>query len=89
MMIRLVPAYALYVMTEIFTSALRGIGDVMIPTLIALSGIGLVRLPWVMILAPVYRHVDVLLYSYIVSWAATLVLIVPYYLYRRKKLLML
>lgn len=82
----LVPAYTLYVINEILTSALRGIGDVFIPTLIALGGIGFVRLPWIMILSPIYNNIDVPLSSYIASWSITLMFIIPYYFYRMKKL---
>lgn len=84
--LRLVPAYSLYVINEILTSALRGVGDVFIPTLIALGGVGLVRLPWILILSPIYQTIDVPLSSYVVSWGVTMALLLPYYLYRRKKL---
>ena len=41
----MVPSYVVYIFVEIFTGALRGLGDVFIPTLITLGGVGLVRLP--------------------------------------------
>lgn len=84
---RLVPFYTLAVINEILTCALRGIGDVLYPTLVALGGIGLVRLPWILILSPIYNNIDVPLSSYIVSWTITLALLLPYYLSRKKKVL--
>lgn len=84
---RLVPFYTLAVFNEIITCALRGVGEVLYPTLVALGGIGLVRLPWILILSRYYNSIDIPLSSYIVSWLATLLLLLPYYFNRKKRLL--
>lgn len=85
MIIKLVPAYTIAIVTEVLLGALRGLGDVLVPTLITLASIGLVRLPWIMLLLPRYHHVDILLYSYIISWSVTAVCMVFYYFYRKKR----
>ena len=85
-MLRLItPSYMIFIFIEIFSGALRGIGDVFIPTLITLGGVCFIRIPWVMFITPMRNEVSTLLYSYPVSWAATVLLLLPYYLYQKKK----
>ena len=86
MMIHVVPSYAIYIFVEIFTGALRGLGDVMIPTLITLGGVCLVRLPWILFVTPIHRKLITILISYPIAWAATALLLIPYYFYRKKKM---
>lgn len=86
MMIHVIPSYAIYIFVEIFTGALRGLGDVMIPTLITLGGVCLVRLPWILFVTPVCRKLITILISYPIAWAATALLLIPYYFYRKGKM---
>lgn len=86
MMINIVPSYTIFIFVEIFTGALRGIGDVMIPTLITLGGVCLVRLPWILFVTPIRKELFTILVSYPIAWAATAALLIPYYFYRKKKL---
>lgn len=85
-LIHIVPSYTIYIFVEIFSGALRGIGDVFIPTLITLGGVCLVRLPWILIVTPIRRELDTILISYPIAWAATAILLIPYYFYRKRKL---
>lgn len=80
------PSYFLFVFIEIFSGSLRGTGDVMIPTLITLGGVFFVRLPWVLFITPMTGKLSTLMLSYPLSWIITVLLLVPYYFYRRKKL---
>ena len=85
-MLRLiVPSYMLFVFIEILSGSLRGIGDVIIPTLITLGGVCLVRVPMALILTPMTGEVSTLIYSYPVSWGITAVLFVIYYVKRFPK----
>lgn len=86
MMFNIVPSYAIFIFVEIFTGALRGIGDVMIPTFITLGGVCLVRLPWILIVTPIRKELFTILVSYPIAWAATALFLIPYYFYRKKKL---
>lgn len=81
----IIPSYMIFVFIEILSGALRGIGDVIIPTLITLGGVCLVRVPMALILTPITKDVATLLYSYPVSWGATAILLIPYYFYKKKK----
>lgn len=86
-MLRLImPSYLVYVFVEIIAGALRGVGDVMIPTLITLGGVCFVRIPWVMFVVPKYHSVDTLLYSYPLAWTITAVLLIIHYFMQRKKI---
>lgn len=85
-MLRLiVPSYMLFVFIEILSGSLRGIGDVIIPTLITLGGVCLVRVPMALILTPMTGEVSTLIYSYPVSWGVTILLLIPYFFYIKKK----
>lgn len=85
-LLHIVPSYAIYIFVEIFTGALRGIGDVLIPTLITLGGVCLVRLPWILFVTPIHKELSTILISYPLAWAATALLLIPYYFYKKKKL---
>lgn len=86
-MLRLImPSYLVYVFVEIIAGALRGVGDVMIPTLITLGGVCFVRIPWVMFVVPKYHSVDTLLYSYPLAWTITAILLIIHYFMQRKKI---
>lgn len=79
------PSYIIYIFVEIFSGALRGIGDVLIPTMITMGGVLLVRLPWVLFVTPIRNEISTLLFSYPMAWSVTALLLIPYYFYRRKK----
>ncbi len=87
-MLRLItPSYIIFIFVEIFSGALRGIGDVLIPSAITLGGVLLVRLTWILFVTPMTGQLSTLMYSYPLAWGATALLLVPYYFHRRKKLL--
>ena len=60
--------------------AVRGTGDSLIPTLFTLMGVCLLRVVWVMGVAPAYHSLTVVLLSYPITWTVTSVLFVIYYL---------
>lgn len=87
-MLRLItPSYIIFIFVEIFSGALRGIGDVLIPSTITLGGVLLVRLTWILFVTPMTGELSTLLYSYPLAWGATALLLIPYYFHRRKQIL--
>ena len=87
-MLRLItPSYVIFIFVEIFSGALRGIGDVLIPSTITLGGVLLVRLTWILFVTPMTGELSTLLYSYPLAWGATALLLIPYYFRRRKQIL--
>lgn len=87
-MLRLItPSYVIFIFVEIFSGALRGIGDVLIPSTITLGGVLLVRLTWILFVTPMTGELSTLLYSYPLAWGATALFLIPYYFHRRKQAL--
>ncbi len=50
------PCYTIYVFIEVLSGALRGTGDVLLPTLITLGGVCLIRIPWIMFVLPAHPY---------------------------------
>ena len=86
MLTTMMPSYILFVFIEIFTGALRGLSDVVIPTVITMTGVLFVRVPMMIFVIPVIPDLMVILMSYPISWTATLVLLLPYFYYRKRKI---
>ena len=87
-MLRLItPSYVSFIFIEIFSGALRGMGDVFVPTLINMGGVLCVRLPWVLFVTPIFPQLSTIVYSYPVSWIPTAILIILYYFYKKKLLI--
>lgn len=80
----IVPYYIVYIFIEVTSSALRGLGDVQIPTLIVMFGV-LLRLPWLFFYVAKHNTLHALLLSYPVSWIPTMTMLVIYYFYRKYK----
>lgn len=76
----LVPFYFTYVSIEIFSGAVRGTGDSLIPTIITCVGVCVIRLLWVVAAELFHSSLTFVLMSYPVSWAITSVCFIVYYL---------
>ena len=76
----LVPTYATYICIEVLSGAVRGAGDSLIPTLFTLGGVCLLRVVWVLGVAPAYHSLTVVLLSYPITWTVTSILFIVYYL---------
>lgn len=86
MMHQFMPWYVLSVILEIFNGALRGLGDVKIPTIITTCCILGLRIPWVTWIVPAYHEVLTVILSYPMAWSLALMMIIPYYLHRKKQM---
>lgn len=85
MMTLITPCYMFFIFIEVLSGALRGIGDVLIPTLITLGGVCLFRILWLLGALQIRPTVNAIILSYPVTWLTTSILFVLYYLYRKKK----
>ena len=85
MMHQFMPWYVLSVILEIFNGALRGLGDVKIPTIITTGCVLGLRIPWVTWIVPAYHEVLTVILSYPMAWILALSMIIPYYLHRKKQ----
>ncbi len=75
----LVPLYFTYITIEILSGAVRGTGDTLIPTLMTLTGVCLLRVLWISFVVPKYHQLEMVLYSYPITWVITSVMYVVYY----------
>ena len=87
MLALITPCFIFFVFIEVLAGALRGMGDVMIPTLITLLGVCVLRLIWIAVVLQISPTVNTIIYSYPVTWIATAVLFIIYYLYKKKRIL--
>ncbi|MBQ6621620.1 MAG: MATE family efflux transporter [Mogibacterium sp.] len=84
----LAPTYVLSFLLEALNGGLRGLGDAFWPTVFALGGLFVLRMPWILILAERTHSFEVLMLSFPVAWLGTLALLIPYYFRRKKKVLL-
>lgn len=86
MMRFLVPFYITYICVEIFSGALRGMGDALVPMLLTFGGVCLLRIGWLLVAVPVWTDIKTVMFSYPITWITTSILFVIYYsFYVRKK----
>lgn len=80
------PFYILFGFIEIYSCALRGIGDVLLPTIMTMLGICGFRVIWSLFVVPIAPSMELISWSYPVSWAMTSACFIIYYRYKMKKL---
>ena len=76
----LVPFYATYVLVEVLSVAIRGTGESLRPMLISGFGICVLRIVWITCFLGADSQLNMVLYSYPISWAFTSLLFLIYYL---------
>lgn len=79
------PTFCTYVLIEIFSGSLRGMGNSLLPMLLTGLGICAFRVLWIFTVVPIRPEVRTLIFSYPISWTITSVLFVIYYRYYTKK----
>ena len=80
------PFYLLFSFIEIYSCALRGIGDVLIPMIMTMLGVCGFRVVWAIFVVPINPSMELISWSYPVSWALTSVCFIFYYRYKIKKI---
>ncbi len=73
------PYYVLFTFIEIFTSALRGMGDVIIPMIMTMLGICGFRVLWVLVVFPMNPSMNTIAGNYPISWGLTALFFIVYY----------
>ncbi len=79
------PCYAVFSFVEIFSGALRAVGDVVVPMFLTMFGICLFRVGWMFTVVPAHRSLDTIVLSYPISWIMSAVLFILYFLYRKRR----
>ena len=80
MMQFLVSVYITYFMIEVFSGALRGMGNSFAPMLITVTFICGLRILWLVVAMPHNHSIDTIMYSYPISWTVSSLLLCGYYL---------
>lgn len=81
------PFYILFGFIEIYSCTLRGIGDVVLPTVMTMLGICGFRVIWALFVVPLAPSMATISWSYPISWAMTSTCFIIYYRYKMKQLL--
>ena len=76
----LVPLWFSYVAIEVFSGAVRGAGDSLIPMIMTCLGVCVLRVVWIQIIAPLNWNIQMVVFSYPVTWTLTSLLFLIYYL---------
>ncbi len=84
MILILTPFYAVFTPVEVLSGALRGIGDVMIPTVITICGVCVLGIIWVMTAVPVRHEVSTIMVGYPVTWLLSGIAFIVYYACRMR-----
>ena len=79
------PFYLLFSFIEIYSCALRGMGDVLIPMIMTMTGVCGFRVMWSIFIVPISPSMELISWSYPVSWAVTSACFIVYYRYKMKK----
>ena len=79
MMHVLTPVYITYVCIEVLAGALRGCGDVRVPTLITVFFVCGLRMLWLFIAVPICHEVATVEMSYPITWSLASALFILYY----------
>ena len=75
-----VPCYVFWALIEVFSGALRGSGDAVIPMVLNLVGICALRLVWIYTVVPMHHTIETIMLSYPVTWCITGTAFMIYYL---------
>lgn len=75
----LAPFYVIFATTEVISGAIRGSGDAIPIMVITLIGMFVIRIGWIIIAMPIYNTIDIIYWSYPISWIFTWALTLVYY----------
>ena len=73
------PTYITYIFIEILSGVTRGCGKVVVPTIMSMVGICGLRVLWLVAVVPLYKSVEIICYSYPLTWIVTSTGFVLYY----------
>lgn len=79
MMHVLTPVYLTYISIEVLSGALRGCGDVRVPTLITVFFVCGLRVLWLTTMVPRYHTIATVEFSYPLTWTLASLLFILYY----------
>lgn len=81
----IVPTYFTFVCVEVYSSALRAMGKSFIPMILTCLGICGLRVLWIFTAVPLMPSLKTVIFCYPLSWGATSIFFIIYYIYFWKK----
>ena len=78
------PFYFMYVIGDVLSGAIKGIGNTLHPMIINIFGICVCRILWICLIVPLNPTFFRVLYGFIVSWIITALIYIIYIVYKRK-----
>lgn len=75
----LVPTFLTYICIEIFSGALRGVGDCWVPMIMTALGVCALRVVWILAAVPLKHDMITVITCYPLTWSVTSVLFLIYY----------
>nr|WP_314387343.1 MATE family efflux transporter [uncultured Fusobacterium sp.] len=78
------PFYFMYVIGDVLSGAIKGIGNTLHPMMINIFGICVCRILWIFLIVPLNPTFFMVLYGFIVSWIITALIYIIYVVYKRK-----
>ncbi len=75
----MVPFYVIWIIVEITTGTLRGVGDVFRPTIIVMLGVCVFRILWISFVLPHFPGIETICDVYPVTWGVTSTAILIYF----------
>lgn len=85
MMNLIVPTYFTYLAIELLASALRGLGDALIPMILTCFGVCVLRILWIFVAVPLRYDISTVVLCYPITWTVTSLLFIFYYEYYVRK----
>lgn len=79
MIVILAPFYVIFSVTEVLSGAIRGSGTAVPIMIITLIGMFIIRLGWIFTAMPMYNTIDIICWSYPISWVFTCIMTLIYY----------
>lgn len=79
MIVILAPFYVIFSVTEVLSGAIRGSGTAVPIMIITLIGMFIIRLGWIFTAMPMYKTIDIICWSYPISWVFTCIMTLVYY----------
>lgn len=79
MIVILAPFYVIFSVTEVLSGAIRGSGTAVPIMIITLIGMFIIRLGWIFTAMPMYKTIDIICWSYPISWVFTCIMTLIYY----------
>lgn len=75
----LVPTFFTYIIIEIYSDSLKGIGDSWFPMFLTMTGVCALRVLWLLLYVPSHHNIHAIIFTYPMTWVVTSILFLIYF----------